>query len=219
MTHEEAFADLSFSVDGEITSRLRAGAFTMSPALTGDRPATLEAELADLERRYRGRWREPSDAHDALLPARRLYHSFGIDPSKTRPSSEALLRRILQGKGLYRVNAVVDAANLASLTLLLPVGLYDAGAIRPPVTLRLGLDGEGYEGIRKDRVNVTGRPTLVDADGPFGNPTSDSLRTCVKPATRWVWFFLFAPGDHPEKAFEGDLCRARDILMKHARGE
>ena len=155
-------------------------------------------------------------AHDALHPARKLYHALGIDPSKTRPSSEALLRRILQKKPLYRVNAVVDAANFASLTLLLPIGLYDAAKIEPPVILRAGLEGERYEGIRKDAVHLTDRPVLVDQRGPFGNPTSDSLRTCVTETTRSVWFVLFAPADYPAATMREELARAREMLRKHA---
>lgn len=213
----DTFPTLPLALDPEIATRIRVASFLLEPALTNDRPASLDAALSELESRCRARWSEPAEAHEALLPARRLYHAFGIDPSKTRPSSEALLRRVLQGKGLYRVNAVVDAANAASLSLLLPVGLYDARRIRPPVTLRAGRDGEGYEGIRKDRVNVADRPVLVDSEGPFGNPTSDSLRTCVTPTTGSVWFVLFAPGDYGEAALAEALRRAHEILREHAQ--
>ncbi len=207
---------LPLMVEEDLQGRIRVASFVLAPVSAGPRPPSLDADLTDLEARYRSLWREPADAHEAEKPARRLYHALGIDPSKTRPSSEALLRRVLQGKGLYRVNAVVDAANFASLSLLLPVGLYDTEKIVPPVTLRVGRPGEGYEGIRKDRVNVEGRPVLVDAEGPFGNPTSDSLRTCVTEATRSVWFVLFAPPGEPEGTLLEDLLRAFAILKKHA---
>ncbi len=216
MHRDEALPTLPLTVDPRITPRIRAGSFTLHGVSAGERPASLDRELADLEARYRSLWKEPSDARDALQPARKLYHSLGIDPSKTRPSSEALLRRVLLGKSLYNVNAVVDAANLASLSLLLPVGLYDLDRIRPPVMLRFGTDGEAYEGIRKDQVHVASRPTLVDAEGPFGNPTSDSLRTSVTAATRAVWFVLFAPPDYPELAMRDELRRAHEILRRHA---
>ena len=216
MYGDEPLPTIPLIIDPSLASRLRVGSFTLESVSTGERPPSLDAELTELENRYRLLWATPSDAHEAEQPARKLYHALGIDPSKTRPSSEALLRRVLQGKGLYRINAIVDAANLASLALLLPVGLYDTARIRPPVTLRIGGEGEGYEGIRKDRVHVAGRPVLVDADGPFGNPTSDSLRTCVTPETRSVWFVLFAPQDCPEITFHADLRRAHEIMRKHA---
>jgi DNA/RNA-binding domain of Phe-tRNA-synthetase-like protein len=213
---DDALPTLPLTVDPGIAPRIRVGSFRLDGVWVGDRPASLDEEFARLETRYRQLWKEPADAHDALHPARKLYHALGIDPSKTRPSSEALLRRVLLGKGLYRVNAVVDAANLASLSLLLPVGLYDLDRISPPVTLRFGAAEESYEGIRKDQVHLGYRPTLVDATGPFGNPTSDSLRTSVTDATRSVWFVLFAPPDYPEPAMRDELRRAHDILKRHA---
>jgi DNA/RNA-binding domain of Phe-tRNA-synthetase-like protein len=215
---ETIYPALPLEIHGDAAPRIRVASFLLEPALTGERPAGLDAELAAIESDYAARWKQPADAIEALRPARTLYHAFGIDPSKTRPSSEALLRRVLQGKGLYAVNAVVDAANLASLAILLPVGLYDAAKVRGPVTLRVGRDGEGYEGIRKDRVNVAGRPTLVDAEGPFGNPTSDSLRTSVTARTRSVWFVIFAPAGTPEGELRRHLDRAHGILGRHAGG-
>ena len=216
MQTPEAPLPSALTIDPDVAPRIRIRSFLLAPVSTGPRPASLEAELAALEERYRSLWAGPADAREALQPARRLYHAFGIDPSKTRPSSEALLRRVLQKKPLYRVNAVVDAANLASLTLLLPVGLYDADTLAPPVHLRAGREGESYAGIRKDEIHLAGRPTLVDRSGPFGNPTSDSLRTSVTEATRKVWFVLFAPGDYPEPTLREDLRRAEGILSRHA---
>src|SRR5262245_27174686 len=116
-----------------------------------------------------GRSAEVPGADDA----RRLYKALGIDPTKTRPSNEALLRRALKGEALYRINTLVDALNLSSLRFQLPFGLYDLERIAPPVVLRRGTPGESYEGIRKAAVHVEARPVLVDARGPFGNPTSD----------------------------------------------
>ncbi len=218
MKTDEPLPTLPLTVDPALETRLRIGSFVLEPVLAGERTASLEVELAELEDQYRRLWAEPTAARDALHPARKLYHALGIDPSKTRPSSEALLRRVLQKKGLYRVNAVVDAANFASLTLLLPIGLYDAAKISPPVVLRLGAEGEQYAGIRKDTVHLTDRPVLVDRHGPFGNPTSDSLRTCVTAGTRAVWFVLFAPADYPATTMRDELARAREILRKHAGG-
>jgi DNA/RNA-binding domain of Phe-tRNA-synthetase-like protein len=127
-----------------------------------------------------------------------------MDPTHTRPSSEALLRRVLQGKGLPRILNAVDLCNLCALRFLLPIGLYDADRVDPPVTLRRGRPGESYAGIRKDEVRLEGRPVLVDARGPFGNPTSDSLRTSVTPSTRALVMVIFAPSGYP-----------RDVLNEH----
>src|SRR5204863_10208724 len=104
---------------------------------------------------------------------RTMYKRVGIDPTKTRPSSEALLRRVRKGDPLPRINSMVDICNWCSLEFQLPYGLYDASHIQGDVMLRLGIEGESYPGIRKDDVNVGGRITLADTLGPFGNPTSD----------------------------------------------
>lgn len=207
---------LELHLDAGIASKIRVGSFLLEPVRASERPAGLERAIEELGARYRSLWPGPAEAQEALRPARRLYHSLGIDPSKLRPSSEALLRRILQGKGLYAVNAVVDAANLASLTVLLPVGLYDADRLQPPVTLRAGFEGEEYAGIRKEAIHLAGRPVLVDAIGPFGNPSSDSLRTSVTETTRRVWFVLFAPPDYPPGTLQEDLHRCAAILRRHA---
>ncbi|MFQ5844279.1 MAG: B3/4 domain-containing protein [Planctomycetota bacterium] len=132
-----------------------------------------------------------------LQDARRLYRAVGLDPTRTRPSSEALWRRLRRGEPLPRINALVDVVNFCSVSLLLPFGAYDAGRIEGDVVLRLGREGEGYEGIGKPRVNLSGRYALCDARGPFGNPTSDSKRTRITPGTRRALVTIFAPRDHP----------------------
>lgn len=128
-----------------------------------------------------------------LAPARELYNALGMEPTRHRPSSEALLRRVLQGKGLYRLDPIVDCGNLFSLAHSLPLGLYDREHIEESITLRLGFEGESYPGIRKDLVNVGGRLCLADALGAFGSPTSDSHRCRIRPRTSRVFTLLYAP--------------------------
>jgi len=132
-------------------------------------------------------------------PARRLYRAIGVDPTRTRPSSEALQRRVQKGKPFPRINALVDGINFCSLSLMLPFGGYDTGGIEGDVTLRLGREGEGYEGIGKPWVNVAGRFTLADAHGPFGNPTADSFRTRITETTTRALVTVYAPVDHPRE--------------------
>jgi DNA/RNA-binding domain of Phe-tRNA-synthetase-like protein len=122
-----------------------------------------------------------------------MYRRVGIDPTKTRPSSEALLRRIRKGESLPRINSLVDICNWCSVEMQLPYGLYDLDRIDGAIELRLGREGEEYAGIRKDVVHVAERPTLVDGRGPFGNPTSDSSRTMVTTATAKALVVIFAP--------------------------
>ncbi len=132
----------------------------------------------------------------ALAAARELYRAVGMDPTRHRPSSEALLRRVLQGKGLYRLDPIVDAGNLFSLLHSLPLGLYDRTRLRGDVTLRLGQVGECYEGIRKGMVNVEGRLCLADDEGAFGSPSSDSDRCRIRPETERILALLYAPAGY-----------------------
>jgi DNA/RNA-binding domain of Phe-tRNA-synthetase-like protein len=114
---------------------------------------------------------------------RTMYKRVGIDPTKTRPSNDALLRRVRKGDAIPRINSAVDVVNWCSLEFQLPYGLYDFSKVSGPVEMRLGAEGEKYAGIRKDEVNVVGRITVADSSGAFGKPTSDSSRKIVTPET------------------------------------
>lgn len=116
--------------------------------------------------------------------ARDAYKAIGKDPSRYRGSAEALLRRVAGGKGLYRINNVVDVNNLVSLSTMLPVGSYDFDRLIPPVVFRIGLSGESYKGIGKDVINIADLPVFADNEGPFGSPTSDSERAMIRPETQ-----------------------------------
>jgi len=185
---------MDLTIAADLAGRLRLGILVLEGVTVkaGDEGLAAEVErtCAELRQKYGdGKSSEVPGAADA----RALYKALGLDPTKTRPSNEALLRRALKGEGLYRVNTLVDALNLCSLRYQLPFGLYDLAKVEPPVTLRRGVAGESYEGIRKGAVNVDGRPTLVDARGPFGNPSSDSARTCITLETRTAFVTVYAP--------------------------
>ncbi|BCS34635.1 hypothetical protein TBR22_A38630 [Luteitalea sp. TBR-22] len=155
---------------------------------------------------------------EPLAATRTMYKRMGVDPTKTRPSSEALLRRVRKGEPLPRVNGLVDIVNWCSVETQISFGLYDLAKVERPVTLRLGAAGEGYDGIRKDRVNVEGRLALVDAQGPFGNPTSDSARTMTTPDTRDVLVVLYVPAVMPRALGERALALTRERLATFAGG-
>ena len=151
--------------------------------------------------------KQPTDI-PGVAETRALFHRLDIDPTKTRPSSEALLRRVLQGKGLPQVNAAVDVCNLCSLEDQIPLGLYDRDQVHGGVRARVGREGDGYPGIRKQRVNLNGRLLLSDEEGPFGAPTSDSLRTAVTVKSRNLLVVLFCPMERAG----GDLTAALEHI-------
>jgi DNA/RNA-binding domain of Phe-tRNA-synthetase-like protein len=178
---------LTFTTSPELTGIVRPGVLWWADASVLERATSLDPLLHNAEEAVR---RVPPE-ESALV--RTMYKRVGIDPTKTRPSSEALLRRIRKGAHLPRINSMVDVVNWCSLEFQLPYGLYDRARMRGAVVLRLGREGEAYAGIRKDEVHVAGRITLADDEGPFGNPTSDSARTMVTSATRDALVVVYAP--------------------------
>src|SRR5438309_4512764 len=145
--------------------------------------------------------------------ARALYRRFGVDPTRVRPSSEALLRRLKKGEPLPRVNSLVDVANSLSVQLQVPVGLYDLEKIRgDELVVRLGREGESYEGIGKERINVAGRICVADAEGPCGNPSADSARTMITTDTERAAWIYFLP------VSEEVIDRTAELIVVFGRG-
>jgi DNA/RNA-binding domain of Phe-tRNA-synthetase-like protein len=147
---------------------------------------------------------------------RAMFRAWDMDPSKYRPSSEALLRRVVQGKGLYRVSNVVDIGNVGSIETAWPFGCYDRLRIRPPIVFRHGTTSERYEGIGKRTWRLDGRPVLADADGPFGSPISDSTRTMITDAAREVLIVIYAPSSLPDASIEQAASRLCERLTQFA---
>jgi DNA/RNA-binding domain of Phe-tRNA-synthetase-like protein len=178
-----------FAVAADLTLIVRPGVLWLEDATVVERDHRMDAPLAAAEAAVR--ISPPAET----TSVRTMYKRVGIDPTKTRPSSEALLRRVRKGDPLPRINSMVDVCNWCSFEFQLPYGLYDAAHIEGDVMLRIGVEGESYPGIRKEEVHVGGRITLADAAGPFGNPTSDSARTMVTTATTRALLVVFAPRD------------------------
>lgn len=150
-----------------------------------------------------------AEARVALVRA--MYRRFGIDPTRTRPSSEALWRRVRRGLAWPRINTLVDAGNRCSCETQLPFGLYDLGRVAGRIELRAGAAGDEYAGIGKPVVHLAGRPALFDDSGPFGNPTSDSARTMITTGTRRALVVVYAPPAVPRAELEAvlDLTASR----------
>lgn len=120
-----------------------------------------------------------------IAATRRIYRACGKDPSRYRPSGEALIRRILQGKGLYKVDTLVDLINLASIVYGYSIGAFDADKFDgDTLTLGIGRPNEPYEGIGRGLINIEGMPVYRDATGGVGTPTSDNERTKIGLDTR-----------------------------------
>ena len=177
----------SVSLSSELAVIVRPGWIWWTGATVVPHDPRLDPLLAEAEAKVR----VSPPAESAAV--RSMYKRVGIDPTKTRPSNEALLRRVRKGDSIPRINSAVDIVNWCSLEFQVPYGLYDSSKLSGSVAMRLGAEGESYPGIRKDEVNVGGRITVADEIGPFGNPTSDSARTMVTPATSELLVVIYAP--------------------------
>ena len=178
---------LAIRSSGDLASIVALGVASFAGARVRETETELDGPLAAAEQA--ARLKPPPESQ----LVRRMYSRVGLDPTKTRPSSEALLRRVRRGASLPRINSLVDVCNWCSLEFQLPYGLYDLDHVEGPIELRLGRPGEEYAGIRKETVHVAGRLTLADNHGPFGNPSSDSARTMVTTATARALVVIFAP--------------------------
>jgi DNA/RNA-binding domain of Phe-tRNA-synthetase-like protein len=151
-----------------------------------------------------------------ILATRAGYKALGKDPARYRGSAEALLRRILGGKGFPQIGAVVDVINLVSVESRLPIGLYDLAKVRGDILFRAGRAGETYKGIGKYDLNLEGLPVFCDTAGPHGSPTSDSERTMVTPATTRIMAIFVGFGG--SEGLERWCQRMTALLQEYAQG-
>jgi DNA/RNA-binding domain of Phe-tRNA-synthetase-like protein len=184
----------NFSIAPELRGAARLGLLQIDGVQISESPSELKQQFNDLAGTLASQYRDQPPAEIPRVKAvRALFHKTGLDPTRYRPSSESLLRRAVKDKGLYFINSAVDVVNYCSLKQLLPMGLYDAGRIRPPVQFRVAEEGETYQGIGRDMLHLAKFPVLADSDGPFGSPVSDSVRTRVTEGCSQLFWVTFTP--------------------------
>jgi len=198
------------SIAPEFEGAARIGILEMNELHVRQSPQEVKAMLNRLAEESAAKYKyEPLGEISTVRKIRSIFHRAGVDPTRYRPSSESLLRRAVKGKGLYFINSVVDLINYFSLKMLWPIGLYDADKLKPPIAWRVGREGESYEGIGRDRLNLAHFPLLVDQEGPFGSPISDSMRTrVIEDCTRILWITFAPPGSSiPLEEFAETMSR------------
>lgn len=155
------------------------------------------AELGELKQEICGAVRikyagiQLSDSSD-IQAVRRLFREAGCDPTRYRPSSEALLRRVLKGEDLPSIHPLVDLNNLLSIELAAPCCVVDSAKLEPPFVFRAGKPGEVFQSLRGP-FPLEGKPLLEDAKGPFGTPITDSERVKVTASTTKIWMVVYLP--------------------------
>ncbi len=145
---------------------------------------------------------------------REAYKALGKSPSQYRNAAEAMLRRIVKGKGLYKINNAVEINNLNSVLTGYSIGSYDKEKLSGDIELRRAPCGERYQGIGKAEVNIENLPVLYDAEGPFGNPTSDSRRTMIQNGDREVLSFIYS-FHHDKQELKQNLEKYQELLQTY----
>lgn len=181
-----------------------------------DTPEALWAELEALAADVHGRYAmEMVNKRPAIAATRTAYKACGKEPNRYRPSSEALMRRMVKGLELYRTAAVIDLINLLSVACGHSIGGFDTDRIDgDTVTLGIGREGEPYEAIGRGPLNIAGMPVWRDNTGGIGTPTSDNERTKLSPSTRRLLMIVNMYGDEMPVADIEAL--ARRLLVTYA---
>ena len=155
----------------------------------------------------------------SIAATRRVYKACGKDPSRYRPASEQLIRRMLQGKELYQIDTLVDLINLASIAYGYSIGGFDADKfVGDTLTLGVGREGEPYEGIGRGMLNIAGLPVYRDAEGGVGTPTSDHERTKITLSTTHL-VVLINGYDGNEQRVADNARFIQDLLCKYAKSD
>lgn len=161
-----------------------------------------------------------------IQATRAAYKALGKDPSRYRPASEALWRRLAKGEPVPRIAPLVDLNTLVSLATGRAAGIYDQDGLQPPVHFRVGAAGETYDAIGQDAFNLERLPVLADTIGSFGSPSRDGQRARVTTTTRRFWLVLFDFGAHgldAELTMAAAACRryiaATDVVAWQVAGD
>ena len=168
--------------------------------------------------KYTGHAPDSLGAIEGVQVARSLFHALGMNPTKTRPASEALLRRALKGQSLFCINTLVDVVNWCSLDSLLPICVYDRDKISGSVVVRPGKHDETYQALTGKEVNLRDRYVLADGTGPFGNPVTDSLRTAIGEDTSNALAVIFAPTDYDAEELTRCARATADRIVEFCGG-
>lgn len=207
-------------IDPALAGRVRLACLDLRDLEVGESDAALAAEGERLAETLRGTTGGVPglEGVGGVAATRGLFRALGLDPERTRPSSEALLQHVLEGHPLPRVNALVDTLTLWSLRTRLLLGVYDAQRVAEHVLLRVGGAGEGFPGLARQRLSVEGRPVLCDREGPFGGPVGDSLRTRATSQTRRALVVAYLPAETEPGAAQGLLSGLSAALRARCGG-
>ena len=181
---------------------------------------SLWNDIKEMGERYRQELTTDSlKEMSGIAATRRVYKACGKDPSRYRPASESLIRRMLQGKNLYQIDTLVDLINLASIAYGYSIGGFDADKfVGDTITLGVGKEGEPYEGIGRGMINIQGLPVYRDLQGGVGTPTSDHERTKISLDTKHLVVLINGYDGKEERVIENARF-IQNLLRKYAQSD
>lgn len=187
-------------------------------ALTMDVKVTTSDVIEETIKEYEAEIMKQYTIEDVLnIPfikeARDGYKTLGKDPSRYRLACESLLRRLVKGYGLYRINNVVDVGNLLSIALKRSTAVLDLDKIQGDVTIRLGTTSDEYYGIGRGKINVSDIPVYCDEVSTFGSPTSDTERTMITDKTNKILLMIICFSD---RKLDDSRTTAIEMFKKYA---
>ena len=152
-----------------------------------------------------------------IKSSREAYKALGKEPARYRLSAEALHRRIIKGKSLYKISNIVDVINLASIKTGYSIGGYDMLNIQGDIEFGIGTKDEDYEAIGRGKMNIESLPVFRDSIGAFGSPTSDSTRTMITESSSQILLVVINFGGHDN--FENDLQIICNLVENYCSGK
>jgi len=220
----ESKADsMGLHLDPRIKTRILGVSFgyaTVNGVCVRERDERLWERVEALSRRLASEYALDRLAEsEGIVAVRGLQKTFGFDPTRYRPSSEALLRRVLKGSGIYQINTAVDVNNLCSLEFLLPICIYDLRHVHGQIRVRPGEQGETYPGIGRQEFLIENRVIVADDDGVMGNTVSDAERTKVTQETSDLFLLIYAPPACDQRTVEQYTTAACQRMVEFNGGQ
>ena len=201
----------------ELCPSLKLGVIECQVTITADNDNLWEVINQHIEQIEQSMTVEDIRNKSTISSSKDGYRKVGKDPNRYRLSAESLLRRIVNVKGLYKINNAVDLLNLASIKSGFSIGGYNADKIVGSIKMGIGQANEEYQGIGRGQLNVENLPLFRDDIGAFGSATSDSLRTQIDLSCQnFLMIFISFQG---EDELEESMNFAEDLLEKYAEAK
>ena len=221
--HIKRYEDMRLQLDESLKARVPGvtfGMVTIQGVMVRERDVTLWQQVeAECRRQAQKFELDKLGEYEQIAAVRGLQKSFGFDPTRYRPSSEALLRRVLKGSGLHQINSAVDVNNLCSLEFMLPMCIYDLSSVQGQIVVRVGEPGEEYPGIGRQTFQIANKVIIADELGVMGSTVSDSERTKVTTETKHILLAIYAPAGKDQRIIEQYAALAGKRMVEFNGGQ